>query len=117
MALGNNYLKINGNSIFNPTSLQISDTNVETVKQSEDGHDLAVVTRLCKRVFSFSFTATSTGYATIKTYCQMASVTLTWNGESIIGRLRLTGAQLMADSEHCDRTNGIWTLSVTFSEI
>ena len=117
MSLGNNYLKINGSAIFNPTSLQIADTNVETVKQSEDGHDLVAVTRLCKRTFTFSFTATSTGYATIKTYCEMASVTLTWNSENIVGRLRLTGAQLMENSEHVDRTNGIWSLSVTFAEI
>ena len=117
MALGNSYLKINGEAIFNPTSLQIADTNIEQTKQSEDGHDLVTITRLCKRTFTFAFTATSTGYAKIKTWCAMASVTLTWNSESIVGRLRLTGSQLMPDSEYCARTDGIWTLNVTFTEI
>ena len=114
--LGRNYIKINGNKIPNPTNLTISNQNIENVKQAEAGNDVGNVTKLCKRMFQFSFTSTSGGKAKIKAFCMLASCTMSFNGEDIVGRLRLKSENLIQDSEYFDRTAGLWKLTVTFSE-
>ena len=114
--LGKDYLSINGNKIPNPTSFGISYTNVETVKTAEDGKDVGTATRLGKRTFDFAFTSTSRGRDKIKTYCLLAQSTLTYQGENITGRLRLKSEKLLSGTEYLDRTDGLYTLSVSFAE-
>lgn len=115
--LGNNYIKINGESIPNPTSLSISDANIETIKVAEDGRDVGTVSRLGKRTFNFSFNSTSYGKKKIRDYCLLAEVVLTFNNEQISGRLRIKDEKLVAGSEKIARSDGLWTISVSFMEL
>lgn len=111
------YLKIENVVIPNPEDLSISYSNTETIKQSEAATDIGIVTRLMKRTFSFSFQCSSFWRDKLKSYCALSQTTLTYNGEAITGRLRLSSEKLLKNSEYCDRTDGLWTLSVSFIEL
>lgn len=114
--LGHNYITINGISIPNPTSLSISDANVETIKVAEDGYDVGNVSRLGKRTFNFSFNSTFYGKKKIRDLCLLAQVNLTFNGEQMSGRLRIKDEKMVAGSEMIARSDGLWTISVSFME-
>ena len=114
--LGRHFISLNGESIPNPDKLSISDNNIETVKLSEAGTDVGTVTLLCKRTFNFTFTSTSRGRDKIKHFCKMAQCNMTFDGETMTGRLRIKSENMVENSEYCDRTNGLWSLSVSFME-
>lgn len=116
MPLGRHYISINNVPIPNPVSNGISFENIETIKKSEDGHDVGEVTRLMKATFTFSFQCTSGGRDKIFQYCSMAEVTVTFDGVNYVGRLRCKSSNMVKDSEYNARTNGLWVLSVTFTE-
>jgi len=115
--LGDNYLTFAGEALPNPTAFSEAYTNIESTKQSEAGYDLAIVTRLKKRAFTGSFQVTSTWKDKLSTLCGMASGTLVFRGESITVRPRLTSSALLASTEYSERTDGLWTVSVTFTEV
>ena len=115
--LGDNYLTFNGEALPNPTAFSIAYTNIESTKQSEAGYDIAIVTRLEKRAFTGSFQVTSTWKDKLKTLCNLASGTLVYRGESITVRPRLASAALLASTEYSERTDGLWTVSITFTEV
>lgn len=115
--LGLNYLTFNNVSIPNPTAFNISYDNVEEVAQSEAGTDLAIVVRLQKRTFECTFQCTSTWLNSFRTMCNLTSATLVYNSESIVCRARITSATLAPDSEYAARTDGLWTVTVSFTEV
>lgn len=117
MALGNNYLKFNDVYIPNPESMSVDYENIENVAQSEAGTNLAIVTRLQKRTFNCTFNCTSAWLTNFKSMCGLSSGTLLWLGESIEAMARITNAALQPYSEHADRTNGLWVITVTFTEV
>lgn len=114
--LGKGYIKLNGETIPNPTNLKISLANSENIKQSETAEDIGTVTRLGKRTFQFSFQSTSYGRDKIKAFCMLTECVLTYKNEEIAGRLRITGEAMLAGSEYAPRTDGLWTLTVNFIE-
>lgn len=114
--LGNHYIKLNNQVIPNPTNFKIGYANYDNIKQSEAYTDIGTTNRLMKRTFSFSFNSTSRGAELIKTYCAMTEITITVDGTAYHGRLRISGEDLQKDSEYCDRTQGLWVLTVTFTE-
>lgn len=114
--LGKGYIKLNGETIPNPTKLKINDMNIETIKQSETAEDIGNSTRLCKMTFQFTFNSSSRGRDKIKAFCKLTECVMTFNGVEYHGRLRMTGESLLDDSEFCKRTDGLWTLTVSFSE-
>lgn len=114
--LGKGYIKLNGETIPNPKNLKISYANTENIKMSETAEDIGTVTRLGKRTFQFTFQSSSRGRDKIKSYCLLPSITLTYKSEQISGRLRITGENLFEGSEYAPRTDGLWTLTVSFIE-
>lgn len=115
--LGSNYIKVNNVPIPNPTAVQVAFTNIETIKTSETGKDIGVVTRLEKKIYTLTMQTTSTWRDQMRTFCNLATCTFTFNGTAMTGRLRITGETLAPDSEFAARTNGLWTLTVTFTEV
>lgn len=115
--LGSNYLSFNSVSIPNPKDFNIKFQNIETVRQSEAGTDLGIVTRLQKRTFNCSFDCTSTWLAQFKAMCSLTSGTLLYQSESITCRARITSQKLAKNSEFTARTEGLWTISVSFTEV
>ena len=114
--LGKDYITLNGQKIPNPTGVSVSYTNIENVKQSEAGTDVGNVIKLTKRTINFSFSSTSRGRDKIKAYCRMSQITLTFNGEPMVGRLRIKSSNMVEGSEYAARTDGLWKLSVSFME-
>lgn len=114
--LGKGYIKLNNATIPNPTGLNISDANVETIKTSETGEDVGTTSRLRKQTFQFSFRSSSRGRDVIVHFCELTECTMTFNGVEKHGRLRITAEKLVPESENCKRTDGIWDLSVQFIE-
>lgn len=116
--LGSNFMKLNGISIPNPgQGMQIAYQNIERTAQSEAGTDLAVVTRLKKRTFSWNTQVASDWKATYETICGLSQTTFVFNGETITVRARITGATMAPNSEYADRTNGLWTLAIQLIEV
>ena len=114
--LGKGYIKLNGETIPNPTNLKISYANKENIKESETAEDVGTVTRLGKRTFQFTFQSTSHGRDKIKAFCMLTECVMTYKEEEISGRLRITGDALFCGSERAPRTDGLWTLTVNFIE-
>ena len=115
--LGSNYMTINSLSIPNPQGLKIGYNNIEKTQQSEAGTDLAIVTRLKKRTFSFSAKCTSDWKSKFETICGLTQTTLVFNGESITVRARIDSANMEKYSEYADRTDGLWTLGIKLIEV
>lgn len=114
--LGNHYISINGVELSNPTVNNIKYTNTENVKKSETARDIGNVTRLCQRTFSLTFQCSSFGREKILAFAKLTSVTMTFDGEQIDGRLRAGGANMKEGSEFFNNTSGLWTLTVSFME-
>lgn len=114
--LGKGYIKLNGETIPNPTNLKIAEQNTENIKTSETAEDIGTSTRLGKRTFQFTFQSTSYGRDKIRAYCLLTECILTFKNEEIPGRLRITGEALFPGSERAPRTDGLWTLTVNFIE-
>jgi len=114
--IGDNYISINGETIPNPAALKISYTNEESIGKAEAGTDIGTVRRLLKRTFAFSFDSSSRGRAKIKTFCALAECQAVIQGETMTGRLRLTGESMLKNSEYVANTDGLWTLTVNFIE-
>lgn len=114
--LGKNYIEINGNHIPNPENFKTSYTNIENVKQNELAEDVGNPQRLLKRTFSFSFNSTSRGRDKILAFGNLTMVTLSVNGTSYTGRLRVTGDALVKNSEMVEGTDGLYTMTVSFIE-
>lgn len=117
MALGNNYLKFNNVYIPNPESMTVDYENLENVAYTEAGTSIGIVTRLQKRTFSCTFNCTSTWLSNFKSMCGLNSGTLLWLGESIEAMARISNAALQPYSEHASRTDGLWVVTVTFTEV
>lgn len=117
MALGRNYLTFNTTSIPNPTQFDIMYENLEEVATSEAGTDMAIVSRLQKRTFSCTFQCTSTWLTNFRALCSLTSGILSYHGESIRCRARIEGATLSPWSECQNRTDGLWTVTVSFVEV
>lgn len=115
--LGDNYLTFENVTLPNPTALAVSDQNLETVKVSVSGHDLGITTRLQKRTFAATFQVTSTWLDKLIALCNLTNGTLVFRGESITCRARMGGYNLAQDSEHADRTDGLWTVNINFLEV
>lgn len=111
-------MSYNGVQIPTPTEgLKIAYNNIETVNQSETGTDLVSITRLKKRVYSFTLQITPFWLERVQAIAGQESSTQTFDGESITGRLRLISAELVKDSERLTTTNGLYIITAEFTEI
>ena len=115
--LGSNYLRYNDFVIPNPESLSIDYENVESVALSEAGTDIGIVTRLEKMTLNCTFNCTSTWYTNFRAMGITSTGTLLFEGVSRTVRARITNATLAPYSEFADRTDGLWTVTMSFTEV
>lgn len=116
--LGSNYMTINSIAIPNPQGgIKIAYQNIEKTSQSEAGQDLAIVTRLKKRTFSFTVKCNSTWKSQFETICGMTQTNLVFNSETIAVRARIDSASLEKFSEYAQNTDGLWTLGIKLIEV
>ena len=114
--LGKGYIKLNNETIPNPKNLKISDQNFDNIKTSETGEDVGTSNRLVKQTYQFTFQSTSRGRDKIVAYCKMTEIQMTFKDKVMNGRLRITAESLFEGSEFAPRTDGLWTLTVSFIE-
>ena len=116
--LGTNYMTLNGVSLPNPKDgISISFQNIERTAQSEAGTDLAVVTRLQKRTFTWSAFVTSDWLSKYRNICALSQCNFIFNSETIAVRARITSATMSPQSEYADRTKGLWTVGIQLIEV
>lgn len=116
--LGYDYLKFNGVTLPTAKKNSLKYTNIETVGTSEAGTDLAIVTRLLKPRYSYSFTVTDFWRDKLRQICSLAQGTLTINNDAgHLVRPRLSGEDLVKDSETTALTEGLYDVVVDFIEV
>lgn len=117
MALGNNYITLNGMVIPNPKTFKISYQNMESVKTSEVGTDIVLITRLQKRTFDMQFqTTTFWGEKLREMAARTTEISMDFRGETIPGRFRFKDQALENGSEFISGTDGLWTGNFQFIE-
>lgn len=117
MALGNNYITINGAAIPNPRSFKISYNTIETTKMTEAGTDVVLPARFNKKTIDMTFQVTSRWKTILRGYTETPTVTMSAAGETMIGRLRFKDNTLKQGSEFIQDSDGLWTATLQFFEI
>lgn len=117
MALGNNYISINGTAIPNPRSFKISYNTIETTKMSEAGTDVVLPARFNKKTIDMTFQVTSRWRTILKGYTETPTVTMMAAGETMTGRLRFKDDTLKQGSEFIQDSDGLWTATFQFFQI
>ena len=116
--LGYRFLKINNTPIPNPYSgFKITFTPDETINTSEAGTELVRVRRLNKRTFTGTWQLTSFWLKKFENWSNQATVTVTYQGEDYTCRMRGFNPTLAQNSEYSSNTDGLWTVTPTFTEI
>lgn len=93
-------------------------TNNESISLSEAGTEIGVVTRLMKKTITVTWRLNSEWKNKIEEKCKNPTSQLIF-GEypEMTVRARITACQLAAQSEYAQRTMGLWSISVTFTEV
>lgn len=112
-----NYITVGADTLPNPTSFSINEETVENVYESEAGTDLSQVIRFGKVSAKATFQTTSFWRDKLKGYSQTATQTVTINGVTYTMRIRGYSAKLVANSEHIQGTDGLWTVTLEFKEV
>lgn len=116
--LGKRYLSINNVSIPNPVEgFGYTYTADETVNLSEAGTELVRVRRLNKRVFAGTWHISSFWLEKFAEWASEPSVSLAYKGNTYTVRMRDFNPQLAPHSEYVETSEGLWTVSPTFTEI
>lgn len=113
----NRYLKIDNVLLPNPVSgtLTVMLNAIENVYQTEAGTQAANVVRLDRPSWTATFNCSSTLKDKLLAICKNASCEVEIAGETMDGRLRLSGAvQMVEGSERTPGTNGLWVVPVVF---
>lgn len=115
--LGREFLTINEIALPRTTGFDYELDSVETVNQSEAGTDLVVATRLDKHIFKADWTVTSFWLNKFENFCKLRLVTLTYKGVDYTCRARGFAPKLVENSENIENTDGLWEISLTFTEV
>ena len=90
---------------------------IEKTYETESGKLGSNVIRLNRFSFDAQFNTSSHWRDIILTKCKTASCTVTIEGVTYTGRMRLASSLTMAEnSERTEGTNGLWTVPVKFEE-
>lgn len=115
--LGNNYLKINNESIPNPVKFRPGFAEpTESIIRAKSGKTLDNVVRLDQRLFEATWHLTSFWLDKFKAYASLPSVTVTYQGSDYTCRVRGYNPTLIERSEYSEGTDGLWELSLTMEE-
>lgn len=117
--LGNNFMTFENVAIPNPDpgGFSIDYENIENEAVAEDGSTVGTVTTLQKRTFNLTVTVSSKWFDRFLVLTRLTSGTLVFRGESIEAKARITSAPMIAWSQYTKRTDGLWTISISISEI
>ena len=110
------YLKINGTLMPNPIAWADNINPDETIYFSESGKRMTNVKRLDRITFTASFNCTSSLKDKLDALVKTPKVSVQFNNETAItGTLRRASeAALVDNSQYCNGTNGLWTVSLIF---
>ncbi len=115
--LGSNYITINGTG-YTPTAFSYTIEAIETVNQSEGGTDLVTAVRLNKHIFTASWEGIdSTTLDALEAICTAATATLVYRSSTYTVRARGASPELLTKSYKYSRSDGLWNISITFTEI
>lgn len=115
--LGENYLTVNGVGLT-PSQFSYEFSPIEEVTESEAGTELIDVKRLDKRVFHASWEGIdATLLGALEDMCTTRTVTLGYDGETYVCRARGINPQLANKAWKYRHSNGIWNVSITFTQI
>lgn len=116
--LGRRYLQIQFTPIPNPVEgFNKGFTADETVNLSEAGTELVRVRRLNKRVFRGTWHLSSFWLKKFEEWASEPVVVLTYQGEQYNVRMRDFSSTLQDNSEWTETSEGLWIVTVTFTEI
>lgn len=116
--LGKGYLKFNNVVIPNPVDFSESYDNIENTNQSEEGTDLVTIVRLQKLSLSCKFNCSSYWKGQLLSLASLSDATLVYHGTTYTNvRFRITGCDLVEDSEMVGNTDGLWEVSGVFTEV
>ncbi len=108
------YIRINNEQMPNPEGFSGNLNPSENIFESEAGTQMSNIVRLDRPSWSCSFNCSSRLKAKLLAFCKLASVEAEVDGETMRGRLRLGGYELVENSEYTSGTDGLWTVSVEF---
>ena len=115
-------VKFNGEAIPQPVSWSESSDVIEAVNETEAGTDQIIVTRFDKLTISCSFQCSSLWAKKFKTYSKLNQITvnfydvLTEAYKTRTMRIRNYKVNLVDNSWHSARTNGLWEISFDLIE-
>ncbi len=115
--LGDNYIEINGVKLT-PSTFDYQIAAVETVNQSEAGTDIVITSRLAKYTFNASWTGIDSSLLdTIEGFCLENTVTLKYKEKEYTCRARGAAPRLLGKSYKYRRSDGLWDVNLTFTQI
>lgn len=115
--LNEGYLIID-NEQYTPSSFSYQLQPMEDVNQSAAGTDLLNIVRLDKHSFSANWKGiTSDLLDILEGLCLKPTVTLVYRGNTYLCRARGANPQLLGKSYKYDRSDGLWDISLTFTEL
>lgn len=115
--LGKNFVRLDGIVFPTPTSWTDKISTVENVHQSEAGTDLVDVVRAEKHVITAEWQMTSEWKARLENVVKSPTVFLYDGTSARIVRARDLSSKLEPHSETVKVSDGLWTMSVTFTEV
>lgn len=97
---------------------QIRYTNNESISLSEAGTEIGTITRLQKKTITLTMIINSDLYEQVEKKCLLATSSLLFGPQTAIKvRARITAANLLKGSEWIHRTDGLWSVTVQFTEV
>lgn len=115
--LGFEYLKYNDLVLPPPASFDINFDNVENINNSEAGTKIGTVTALGLRVINVGWNVSSFWLNKLLAIGHTTEGYLTFNNDRIKVTARLGAAGLVENSELTPNTNGLYSISMTFTEV
>lgn len=115
--LGLNYIEIDGKA-YTPSSFNYQLAPIENVFQSEAGTDIVLSSRLDKHKFYVSWQGVNDSILDeIENMCTKTIVELKYRNKTYTCRAREFTPELMPKTYKYRRSDGLWNISCTLTEI
>lgn len=115
--LGKEYFRVDGTG-YTPSGFQYEIQAVEEVEQSEAGTDLINIIRMDKYVFKTSWEGIDADLLDeLVAMCKRATVNVTYRNKTYCCRARGIDPKLAKKAYNYRHSDGLWDVSVTFTQI
>lgn len=116
--LGFDYLVFESEPLPWAKKYSVKVKNTENIGKSEAGTDIGTVTRLLQKTYTYQFTVTSRWFTKLEAIAGLALGKLYINGDAGHNvRPRMTAYDLVKDSELTANTDGLYNVTMEFSEV